>query len=453
MSKKLLYGTLCCLAVVLMLFAMAGTAFADTWDGTYAAGSWSGAGTSGDPYIVSSAAWLARIAHDVNNNVTSYSGKYFQQTADINLNGANYNWTPIGGHCSLSSGIPTGYHFDGHYDGNSHTISGIAVYNPTSGYGAYGLFGYVSGSVADPGSIANLTVTSNSTDGGSNWGVYMGTTNVSEVGGIVGYINGSVTNCGNSGMRVYVNNASASMAGGIAGAVEKPTGTDHSVYYVQKCSNTGAITGRGRVGGMVGAVYCHRDNGGHNGEVVVDLCANTGDITTVGSTTKSYTGGIVGYCAGYITNCYSRCQLATSGGHYLGGIVGILTDNVGYDCAVASMAYCYCVPTFSGGNTSYDRLLYASVDYSTNVTITDCFYTTYGSYTQPETSGWGVRHHVSDVTDSELKHSAQMTASEDNDSITSPDTFSGDYVLDHLNEAAGTDYFAQSAGSYPYLAW
>ena len=85
------------------------------------------------------------------------------------------------------------------------------------------------------------------------------------------------------------------------------------------CSNTGAVTGRGRVGGIVGAVYCVS-----NGGVVVDQCYNTGYITSTYSYTKIFSGSIVGYCRGYISNCYNWGNLETNNGHYLAGIVGLL---------------------------------------------------------------------------------------------------------------------------------
>ena len=94
---------------------------------TASAWAWTDSGTSSDPYQINNASDLQQLATNVNNG-TNYSGKYFLQTADINMQGVAF--TPIG----------TGSNqFMGTYDGDSKKISGLTI---SSSYTYAGLFGY-----------------------------------------------------------------------------------------------------------------------------------------------------------------------------------------------------------------------------------------------------------------------------------------------------------------------
>lgn len=123
-----------------------------------------GSGTQASPYLVESADQLAFIAEMVNAGVTDYSGNYFKQTTDFDLN--NIEWTPIG---------EDRHPFGGNYDGNHHSISGLVV----SLQNIYsGLFGYVQN-----GTFCNINL--------------QGTFALdSIVGGIIGYGKDiSISNC------------------------------------------------------------------------------------------------------------------------------------------------------------------------------------------------------------------------------------------------------------------
>ena len=405
------------------------------WDGAASSAGWSGGGTSGDPYVISTAAQLKGLADSVNNG-TSYGGSFFKLGDDINL--AGYAWTPIGGHCPLTGseqGVPTGFYFGGNFDGGNHTISGINISNPAAGTGAYGLFGYVKG-----GTIANLNI-AGSLDMGDNY--------TSAVGSVVGYTTGSLYNL-HSSMTVSVADptaCTASQAGGIAGVVAN---TDSNpALYVRYCSNTGDVTARGRIGGIAGAVYCLSDGG-----VVVDQCFNTGYIKSVYSTKKIFTGGIVGYCEGYITNCYNQGNLETNNGHYLAGITGILTGTPPI-YPVASMSNCYSTASFTGYAVNYDRWLWASADHNPAVHITNCFYVeTNSDMTQPNLDDtWGTQTNVTSITIPQLQGKAEMTGSNKSG------TFSGYVVpnylgsadLDNPNGSYGFGYAAPD--SCPILGW
>jgi hypothetical protein len=108
----------------LFFFFFSGTALASDFSG--------GAGTSGDPYQITTPTEL--------NNVRNYlgsgnSGKYFKVMNDIDLNVAPYNtgsgFVPIGAN---------GNAFYGKFDGGSKIISNLFMSRAGSDY--TGLFGY-----------------------------------------------------------------------------------------------------------------------------------------------------------------------------------------------------------------------------------------------------------------------------------------------------------------------
>ena len=70
------------LIAVLLLSVLASTAW-----------SWTGSGTSADPYLINSLSDLETLRDNVNMG-TSYAGQFFKQTKDIEMNSTN--WIPIG---------------------------------------------------------------------------------------------------------------------------------------------------------------------------------------------------------------------------------------------------------------------------------------------------------------------------------------------------------------------
>ena len=141
---------------------------------------WHGNGTSADPYIISSTADLDQLAARVNAD-ENFSGKYFVQGADIAYTytsawDAVYtqenNYTPIGGY---------GHSFQGHFDGQGYTISGIRIYKLSVGNDdrSIGLFGFVSG-----GTVQNVVLRDANIEADQ------------DIGGIVGYLGGgTVSGC------------------------------------------------------------------------------------------------------------------------------------------------------------------------------------------------------------------------------------------------------------------
>ena len=88
--KKFL--TLALIAAMMLSMIVVGTSAA-AWDGTTVSESLKGEGTAEKPYLIETGADLAFLAKTVNEG-EAYEGKYFTQTADIDL--GNKEWTPIG---------------------------------------------------------------------------------------------------------------------------------------------------------------------------------------------------------------------------------------------------------------------------------------------------------------------------------------------------------------------
>jgi len=87
-------------------------------------GSFGGSGTKSDPYRISDAYRLAKLAYDVNVRHNTYKDKYFKLTNNINLqeyqiDGFPSLWIPIG--------VNHKHPFDGYFDGDGRTITGLRI--------------------------------------------------------------------------------------------------------------------------------------------------------------------------------------------------------------------------------------------------------------------------------------------------------------------------------------
>ena len=212
----------------------------EVWDGTVAAAFAGGSGTVENPYQIANGAQLARFAAIVNGTLDGTQqnkaacGKL---TADILLNDiSNWtswnettaptnSWTPIGSRTNQ---------FTGTLDGDGHSVSGIYISNS---YDHQGLVGFL----YDGGKIQNLGVeASYINSSGSN------------VGGLCGMNQGTVTNCYNTGNVTgsSLETGSSSNVGGLCGYNNEGT--------VTNCYNTGKVTSRyfgfgsNNVGGVCG---------------------------------------------------------------------------------------------------------------------------------------------------------------------------------------------------------
>jgi hypothetical protein len=122
-----------------------GVSALDTKDGTQTS-----AGSSGNPYLISSAADLIWLSINQNNSLLA---SYFEQTAHIDLGGCAF--TPIG--IGDDRGFST--QFAGSYDGAGHSISGLHINDSsTPEFGADEPFGLRSSAVGLFGRTTTATI-------------------------------------------------------------------------------------------------------------------------------------------------------------------------------------------------------------------------------------------------------------------------------------------------------
>ncbi|MCI9596365.1 MAG: hypothetical protein HFE75_03525 [Firmicutes bacterium] len=227
-------------------------------------------------------------------------------------------WTPIGTSDARA--------FEGLFEGNGHTISGIEIQDPNSDN--LGLFGYLKGTVNNlnlQGSIDSR----NSNAGGmaavmaetalvENCTIDVAVTGKERVGGVAGTNHsGQIINC-----HSYGDIEGDVKVGGIVG--ENWNGT------VRKCSNMGQVISNGKGFGTYGT-------GGIAGRSVavnalIEECFNQGNILS----SNECAGGIAGYVntnGAAIRNCYNTGDVlgpessALSSYGYVGGIVGNIGEN------------------------------------------------------------------------------------------------------------------------------
>ncbi|MCL2012610.1 MAG: InlB B-repeat-containing protein [Cystobacterineae bacterium] len=236
--------------------------------------------------------------------------QHYQLVENVTLplpQGNAQNWMPIGS--STAS-------FEGSFDGNNNTISGLRIYPPHNDY--QGLFGVISSSAV----IENLGLL------GANI-VHNFT-----AGGLVGKNEGgTVQNC-------YVIGAfdNYSIAGGVVGANEGG--------LVRNCHMVGNIRGPGGpVGGVVGT-----NNGGS-----VQSCYAMGSVSTNNTTA----GGVVGVNnAGTVENCYAPNSVDSRS--VAGGVVGDNNGTVKNSYATGSVNGSYVAGGVVGSNGGTVENCYAT---------------------------------------------------------------------------------------------
>ena len=350
------------------------------WSGT-ADTSWYN--VTDNTFHISTQEQLAGLAELVNNG-NSFAGKIIQLDNDIALNADNlYSsedvyfesnkpdfsgtfsvptisssailWTPVG---TLTNT------FNGTFDGDGHTISGLYTDVSKSYQGLFGAVGTggcvenvtVSGVVAGnqyvggiAGYSSGATIQNAINDaviyasGGASAGGG-GTSKAGQVGGIIGIGTGTsanpviVTGCINNGTVTAPNCNKGGRAGGIVGIFD--SSADYAT--VSECTNNGNINSYQYVGGIVGGQFASH--------VYIKSCYNTGSVTGA-SSGSAYVGGIVGVCCGPIENCYNVGNIystATSGGNptRLGGIVGETRETI------ARVKSCYSIGTINYAATA-----------------------------------------------------------------------------------------------------
>jgi len=245
-----------------------------------------GSGTQVDPYQIANLDNLYWLSQN-----SSAWNKYYIQTADINA-AATSGWNSGAGFSPIGS---NDVYFQGTYNGQNHTISGLFIDRGSSGF--VGLFGN-----AIYGTIQNLGLVNCSIRGG----LY--------AGGLVGYGGQVIKNCYTTGTVTGTDN----YTGGLIG---------RSYYsYISQCYSTANVSGIGDVGGLIGrTAYTY----------LLNNCYATGDVS---GTNKI--GGLVGnHSYGTIDSCYSIGKV--TGDSLVGGLVGINNATVAhsyYDSACAKQS-------------------------------------------------------------------------------------------------------------------
>ena len=210
---------------------------------------------------------LNTLATNVNNG-NDYSGKFFKL-----MNNIAYVYTGIPNENNYTAIGVLSHSFNGHFDGNNKTVSGVRIYNDSD---YQGLFGHINGEVK------NLTLDDAIIAGGSR------------TGGIAGQNNGNVTNC-----RVT---ASVSVVSGndfIGGVV----GFNYST--VSQCTSSVTLTKNANNCDSYGAIV------GINGSYGT-LSDNLAIGATVPAASGNYHGAIVGMNdSGTLErNYYRNCTVA-----------------------------------------------------------------------------------------------------------------------------------------------
>lgn len=256
-----------------------------------------GDGTEANPFLVENANQMRYIATRVSSGY-SYADQYIKLMNNIDLGGEDNPFQPAG---------KSSAYFDGYFDGNGKTISGLYINDPENMY--IGLFSKLS----DKATVTNLTIGPDSYICG--WGY---------VGAIAGKSCGAITNCNNHARVSGISNV-----GGITGA------TDYGATALSGCLNTGAISAeKGQAGGIVGnAIYLKQ----------IERCLNSGSVTiTNPEETTGQAGGIAGYSSVAITLCGNtgiiHDMTATEDKAMAGGIVG---RTYGSASAPATITQCY----------------------------------------------------------------------------------------------------------------
>ena len=263
-------------------------------------------------YAIGSPEELAWFASKVNSRDTAISAVLI---ADIDLN--SRAWTPIGKDSVAA--------FDGVFDGNGHSISGISVSSKMYA----GLFG-----VIDVGTVKNLVIENSKINGYYVKGYYY----YSYVGGVAGYANSgsSIQNVTNRASLVAATNKPSSgtsylYMGGIVGYTrgkiisclnESDLSQSYSSQYIggivgyasnaklDSLKNKGAITGVDYTGGIAGYAYYGNGTNLNNDAKIVGIYS---------------TGGVLGYGDDFqISNAINNGDV--DGKKFVGGICGQCDD-------------------------------------------------------------------------------------------------------------------------------
>ncbi|GHV41351.1 hypothetical protein FACS1894187_23020 [Synergistales bacterium] len=312
-----------------------------------------------------------------------FTTKTITLAADIDL--SSYTpWTPIG--LSMMDA------FDGTFDGNNKTISGLTVNtsHPTDSVYA-GLFGRISsGATIKDLNVVVVSVRAEVT----------ATTMTAYAGGVVGEnLYGTVSNCHVSGGTISAEYSTIgsynAYAGGVAGYSDngpiskcyvsdsvtvKAVGNWNQVYaggvlgfgnmvVIEECFNVAAVFADGDDNASAGGVA-----GANNGSVTASYNAGSVTASINGSSTSgyAYAGGVAGYSGGTISNCANIGDIeaaSATGDTYAGGIVGGIMNGLYTSYSAGTVS-----ATGGGTNRAGGLLAYNAAYYESMGSVQNSFY-------------------------------------------------------------------------------
>ena len=319
-----------------------------------------GSGTEDDPYIIVYPCQLDLIALGVNSG-NDLSNLYFKLGNDITYSYEGYgptesNFTAIGGVAfNPQSSFPAMMFFNGTFDGNGKTISGIRIYNNGDNQAdlGQGIF-----KVAGPGAvIKNLTVDDTRITcpaGGA---------------GIVAIATGAlIENC-TSYAELFVMNSKdeSGYCGGVVAANQSGRVSNCTSY------STISIVDNADECRFIGGIV-----GGNIGNSVIDNCYS---YATIAMGANAYDsggfGGIVGLNeGGYITNCVSSATITVGDNpddcSCFGGIMGCfyegsVSDNIVIGATIPDLGTAGAVAGFvNNEHTILENNYYSNCTVGTN---------------------------------------------------------------------------------------
>lgn len=359
---------------------------ATAWRDNAAAAFAGGSGTAADPYLITDGAQLAKVAKDVEDNVTVYKDVYFRLENDIDLSA--HRWNPIGVWKWYENGASENKKFAGFLDGNGKTITGLIVDERTEKNSA-GLFGNIgdnAGAATNVGAKDLNIVDARiyATDEGmerSSSAILAGYV-MANFGHTIRFDNISV-----SGTITNTKVGKTMISGGLIGEVCRATvdncqadvtikggdntggfvGIDASSTYTN-CKVTGKVTGLWAIGGFVGyaqeadprtmstfkncvaevdIVASDWRAGGFSGYMEkgkASSCAALGDVTSSVTGWNPKVGGFVGEIgtkdatgSAILDKCHAAGKVTAASPDYkAGGFVGTHTEGTYTECSFDS---------------------------------------------------------------------------------------------------------------------
>ena len=282
-----------------------------------------GNGTIDNPFLISNKTDLRYLSET--NDPENLWRKHFIQTADISFDASDFEsggdfynsgegWIPIGN---------TDASFEGTYNGQNHTISGLYINRPVDNQGLFGAI-YEKNSKIENLGVIDVDINANNFVGGligialsftiNNCYSSGNVTGTINVGGLVGY------NLNNSGLK---SNSYSNTNLNLVGGTSNESGGKEEAGTTSNCYSTGNVSGLNNVGGLVGV---------NSGNISNSYC--TGNVTREYETEEQI-GGFVGFNSyGIITNSYSTGSVTYTG--YANptnkGFAGEVTDGTISNC-------------------------------------------------------------------------------------------------------------------------